>query len=134
MAKSGAAEGAALADRRTAEELKKELRRLMKAIVEDDEGRSETYEDAGRVIAAIRELRTGSGAGIIDEKVKYQQRSEKKSTSAIESPVSNPASVSVPKHFFCPLSSAIMRDPVVLATGEVRMIRIRVCFHCHLQI
>ncbi|KAH0450930.1 hypothetical protein IEQ34_021622 [Dendrobium chrysotoxum] len=125
MAKSGAAEGAALADRRTAEELKKELRRLMKAIVEDDEGREDTYEDAGRVIAALRELRTGFGAGIpggkgspSDQKVKYQQRSEKKATSAIESPVSTPASVSVPKHFFCPLSSAIMRDPVVLVTGE----------------
>lgn len=140
MAKSGAVDGATLADRRTAEELKKVLRRLIKAIVEDDGGGAETYDEAGRVIAALRELRVGSDAGIpggkgsppaSDQKIKFQQRSEKKTTSAIESPVSLPESVPVPKHFFCPLSSAIMRDPVVLATGEVRMLLIRVscCTH-----
>ncbi|XP_020572266.1 U-box domain-containing protein 9 [Phalaenopsis equestris] len=127
MAKSGAAEGTAISDRRTAEELKKELRRLIKAILEEDEGRAETYKEASEVIAALKELRVGSAAGMIggkrpppasDDKVKHQQLSEKNATSAIESVVSTQASVSIPKHFLCPLSSAIMRDPVVLATGE----------------
>ena len=30
--------------------------------------------------------------------------------------------VSVPEHFLCPISSEIMKEPVVLATGEVLLV------------
>ncbi|PKA59655.1 U-box domain-containing protein 9 [Apostasia shenzhenica] len=127
MAKSGAAEGSVFDGRRMAEEeRKKELRRLVEAIMEDDLGREEVYVDAERVIAALRELRVCAGRGLPGGKsspaTSGQERKQEKpaedSTVEIDSGMAAPAKVPVPKHFLCPLSSAIMRDPVVVSSGE----------------
>ncbi|PKA59654.1 hypothetical protein AXF42_Ash020255 [Apostasia shenzhenica] len=128
MAKSGAAEGSVFDGRRMAEEeRKKELRRLVEAIMEDDLGREEVYVDAERVIAALRELRVCAGRGLPGGKsspaTSGQERKQEKpaedSTVEIDSGMAAPAKVPVPKHFLCPLSSAIMRDPVVVSSGEI---------------
>ncbi|KAJ6844719.1 U-box domain-containing protein 9-like [Iris pallida] len=75
-----------------------ELQRLVKAIVEEEEegdGKSvETYEEASRALSALKDLSFGTNG------------SRKQRDGA------------VPEHFLCPISSEIMRDPVVLSSGQ----------------
>ncbi|KAJ6845929.1 U-box domain-containing protein 9-like [Iris pallida] len=95
MAKTGSPDVAT--PRATAAELKKELRRLVKAIVDDeddDDRRMESYEEASRALSALKDLSIDSN------------RSGRKKNSE------------VPEHFLCPISSEIMKDPVVLSSGQ----------------
>lgn len=90
MAKSGVFE------RDPAENLKKELQRLVKAIVEDssnEENEFREYVDrATQTLQDLKELK------------------------------SNPSSFinldNCPQEFYCPLSKEIMRDPVIISTGK----------------
>lgn len=101
MGKSGAAETGV-------GELKKELRRLVKSIVEGDDGRVETYEEAAKALEALKDLRF-RGSGNSNGNLANQRKAERRQ-----------ASVAIQEHFLCPISAELMRDPVVLASGQVR--------------
>ncbi|KAJ6821324.1 U-box domain-containing protein 9-like [Iris pallida] len=92
MAKSSTAD---VASSRTAMELKKELKRLVKAIVEeeDDQKSVEAYGEASRALLALKDLN-------------FATNGNGKKTNE------------VPEHFLCPISSQIMKDPVVLSSGQ----------------
>ncbi|THU49254.1 hypothetical protein C4D60_Mb06t07620 [Musa balbisiana] len=99
MGKSGAAETGV-------GELKKELRRLVKSIVEGDDGRVETYEEAAKALEALKDLRF-RGSGNSNGNLANQRKAERRQ-----------ASVAIQEHFLCPISAELMRDPVVLASGQ----------------
>lgn len=107
MAKSGSVESPAAAAAR-AEELRKELRRLVRAIAEEEDGRVDTFEEAARALAALKDVRC-HGSGNSSGPLASQRTAEGKIESA-----------AIPKYFLCPISGDLMRDPVILASGEVR--------------
>lgn len=80
-------------------ELKRELQRLVKAIAVDDcdDVNLEALDKAHRVLCALK-----------DSKIKRSL-----SLKLHESPVT------VPEEFRCALSRELMRDPVIIATGQV---------------
>ncbi|XP_010907243.2 U-box domain-containing protein 9-like [Elaeis guineensis] len=87
MDKSGAAESAAApAEDKKVGELKSELWRLVRLIVDDDDGRVDTYDEAAKALTELKYLTFGSPK--------------------------------VPQHFLCPISGMLMRDPVILVSGE----------------
>ncbi|KAG0454926.1 hypothetical protein HPP92_024218 [Vanilla planifolia] len=114
MANSGAMEGAAPARRRV-EELKRELRRFMEEILDTDDANEENYEEAARAIADIKELRFGAAK---ESPRKKQKEPEKDVVEALQSAFTPGTEPKVPAQFLCPLSSSIMRDPVVLSSGQ----------------
>ncbi|KAF8388496.1 hypothetical protein HHK36_027168 [Tetracentron sinense] len=77
-----------------ATELKKELQRLVKAIVEEDDSRIDSYDQARETLSALKDL-----------KIK-RSLSLKLDTH------------DVPPEFRCPLSRELMKDPVILASGQ----------------
>ncbi|GAV70767.1 U-box domain-containing protein/KAP domain-containing protein [Cephalotus follicularis] len=79
-----------------ATELKKELQRLVRTIVDDEDYRTETIDQAKDTLCALKEL--------IMKKRSISLRLRE--------------TVSCPDEFRCPLSKDLMRDPVVLATGQ----------------
>uniref|UniRef100_A0A7N0UH97 RING-type E3 ubiquitin transferase n=1 Tax=Kalanchoe fedtschenkoi TaxID=63787 RepID=A0A7N0UH97_KALFE len=97
MAKPGASE----AD--PAGRLYKELRKLVEAIVGADDG-VDAVDKARDVLCAIRDLRT-----------RRMQRSSSETDMSVRV---RPESASVPDEFKCPLSTEIMKDPVVVSTGQ----------------
>lgn len=78
-------------------ELKKELQRLVKAIVDDDDCSLQTIDQAQQKLSAMKDLKV------------------KKSLS-----LKIDATLAAPEEFLCPLSKEVMRDPVILASGQVR--------------
>ncbi|XP_043711563.1 U-box domain-containing protein 9-like [Telopea speciosissima] len=78
-----------------ASELKKELRRLVKKIVDEDDSLVDSFD---RTIEALLKLK--------DLKVKRSQSLK------LDGPLD------FPDYFRCPLSKELMRDPVILATGQ----------------
>ena len=93
MAKAGVVE----TDPRVAE-LKKELQRLVRTIVEDDDCSVEVMDRAREALCSIKDLK--------------MKRSMSLKLRGADS---------VPEEFRCPLSREMMRDPVILATGQVRV-------------
>ena len=94
MAKTGVFEG----DAAKATELKKELQRLVRAIVEDEhcDFSVEAVDRATQTLFALKELK------------------EKRPVS-----LKLTESSSCPEEFRCPISNVLMRDPVIVATGQV---------------
>lgn len=80
-----------------ATELKKELQRLVRNIVDDEDYRTETIDQARETLFALKEL-----------KMKRRSLSLKLRETVL-----------CPEEFKCPLSKELMRDPVVLSTGQV---------------
>ncbi|XP_072957391.1 U-box domain-containing protein 9-like [Typha angustifolia] len=80
-----------------AAERKKELRRLVKKISEEDDDQTVTYDKAAAALSALRDLKVGP--------------KERKKGDRIHP-------LAIPEHFLCPISGEIMRDPVVLASGQ----------------
>lgn len=80
-----------------ATELKKELQKLVRLIVDDVDYRTETIDQARDTLCALKELKT-----------------KKRSLS-----LKLHETVSCPEEFKCPLSKELMRDPVILASGQV---------------
>ncbi|KAJ4968838.1 hypothetical protein NE237_015539 [Protea cynaroides] len=78
-----------------ASELKKELRRLVKNIVDEDDSRVETFDRANEALLDLKDL-------------KFKRSLSLK----LDGPLA------CPDHFRCPLSKELMRDPVILATGQ----------------
>ncbi|KAH9770908.1 hypothetical protein WN944_019497 [Citrus x changshan-huyou] len=79
-----------------ATELKKELQKLVRLIVDDVDYRTETIDQARDTLCALKELKT-----------------KKRSLS-----LKLHETVSCPEEFKCPLSKELMRDPVILASGQ----------------
>ncbi|XP_043721384.1 U-box domain-containing protein 9-like [Telopea speciosissima] len=94
MAKTGAIETdpAAVAK---ASELKKELRRLLKKIVDEDDSMMDTFDRANKALSAFKDL-------------KFKRPHSLKLDGTL----------SCPDQFRCPLSKELMGDPVILATGQ----------------
>lgn len=86
-----------------ATELKKELQRLVRAIVDDEDFSTQTIDQAKDTLSALKEL-------------KFKKRSLSLKLNDV---------LSCPEEFRCPLSKELMRDPVIVSTGEVG-------FLCHL--
>lgn len=88
-------------------ELKRELRRIVKAIavvVEDDcssdDVNLEALDRAHRLLCALKELKI-------------------KKRSSLSVKIHDSSTLTVPQEFCCPLSKQLMRDPVIVATGQV---------------
>ncbi|XP_022967253.1 U-box domain-containing protein 9-like [Cucurbita maxima] len=79
-----------------ATELKRELQRLIDAIIDDDNCSTDTIDHAKEIISALKEL-----------KLRKRSRSSNRYENLI-----------CPDEFRCPLSRELMRDPVVVSTGE----------------
>lgn len=93
MAKTGVVE----ADPRTAKvtelELKRELQRLVKAILSEDDINVDALDKTQQTLVALKDLKL------------------KRPSSFDTAPF--------PDEFRCPLSKQLMRDPVILSTGQV---------------
>ncbi|KAL1350436.1 hypothetical protein HN51_014506 [Arachis hypogaea] len=77
-----------------AAELKEKLRGLVKAILEDDDYTTRHAEDAIATLSTLRDLKRASPSSFYD------------------------FSFPVPPEFRCPISTELMTDPVILATGQ----------------
>ncbi|CAL1412157.1 unnamed protein product [Linum trigynum] len=90
-----------------AAELKKELQKLVNSIVDHEDYRTETIDQANDTLRALKEL---------------MLRSRKRSPLSIKAPKQqesvSAAAPSCPEEFKCPLSKELMRDPVILCTGQ----------------
>jgi len=120
--KMGVSDGEVLekGSRKNARELKIELQRLAMEIIadrddDDDDGQErenanenekglilDTINKAIQTLSSLKEL-----------KLKKKQQKKKRSLS------SQLDAIDVPDEFRCPISRELMRDPVVLATGQV---------------
>ncbi|PPR89673.1 hypothetical protein GOBAR_AA31012 [Gossypium barbadense] len=85
-----------------AAELKKELQRLVKTIVDDEDCSVQTINQAKHALCALREL-------------KFNTRS---SATTMTSSLKLHEPLPCPQKFICPLSKKLMRDPVVLSSGQ----------------
>ncbi|KAE8685299.1 U-box domain-containing protein 9 [Hibiscus syriacus] len=83
--------------RARAVELKKELQRLVRTIVDDDDCSIHAIDQAKDALCALRELR------LIKRPTATLKLRE---------------AVSCPEEFKCPLSKELMRDPIILASGQ----------------
>ncbi|OMP05903.1 Armadillo [Corchorus olitorius] len=88
--------------RARAAELKKELQRLVRTIVADEDYSVDTIDQAKDALCALREL-------------KFNKRS---SPTTPTSSLKLHEALSCPDEFRCPLSKELMRDPVILASGQ----------------
>ncbi|KAK8588465.1 hypothetical protein V6N13_087388 [Hibiscus sabdariffa] len=96
MAKTGALSSHPTAGARAAE-LKKELQKLVKTIVDDEDYSVHTIDQAKAALCALRELKF-----------------HKPSTASLR--LHEP--LSCPEEFICPLSKKLMSDPVILSSGQ----------------
>lgn len=79
-------------------ELKKELQRLVKTILDEDDYGMQATDEALRVLSCLKELRLKKSHSFgVDD------------------------CLTVPEMFKCPMSGEIMADPVVLANGQVSL-------------
>lgn len=96
-------------------ELKKELHRLVKAIIEDSSSEDENgfglIERANQTLQALRELKEGGKQRSSSIK-RFSDNNRNKNES------STSLLASCPPEFRCPLSKELMRDPVILSTGQ----------------
>ncbi|KAG6751849.1 hypothetical protein POTOM_044059 [Populus tomentosa] len=74
-------------------ELKKELEKLVKTILVEEDYREEVTDEATRILSVLKELKFKKSSKVVDNTV-------------------------IPEEFICPISKKIMNDPVVLATGQ----------------
>ncbi|KAG8387248.1 hypothetical protein BUALT_Bualt02G0001700 [Buddleja alternifolia] len=96
MAKSGVFER----DQTTsvkAMELKKELQKLVRAIVDEDDINLEAIDRAQQMLCSLKELKLKKSISLKLNSHRYG---------------------AVPEEFKCPLSKELMRDPVIVATGQ----------------
>ncbi|XP_077228023.1 U-box domain-containing protein 9-like [Tasmannia lanceolata] len=92
MAKSSSIESVDPSSVVKAMELKRELQRLMKVITEEEDCGIEIFDKASKTLIDLKDL-------------KFKRSISQKFDS-------------IPEHFLCPISSELMKDPVILATGQ----------------
>ncbi|XP_061368165.1 U-box domain-containing protein 9-like [Gastrolobium bilobum] len=78
-------------------ELKKELQRLVKSIVDDEDCSTETIDQAKETLCVLKELKLRQSSSL---SLKLHK------------------TVTCPDEFKCPLSMDLMRDPVIVASGQ----------------
>lgn len=105
MAKSGVYEGDPVMVAK-AVELKRELQRLVRTIVEDDDINCERIDKAHKTLLDLRELKLNKKSVSL-KKLRNGDGGD------------DTSSTPVPDHFLCPLSKQMMKDPVIVATGQV---------------
>lgn len=103
MVKSGVLEGVPKVVAK-AMELKKELQKLVKAIVDDDDVNLEAIDRAQKMLCALEGLKLKTSVSLKLHNHRYGHEM---------------VSGAVPGEFKCPLSKELMRDPVIVATGQV---------------
>lgn len=96
MAKTGVFDADPPARAARATELKKELQRLVRIIADDEECGAEAIDQARDALLALREL-----------------RARRRSSFSLRT-------LACPEEYRCPISKELMRDPVIVATGQVR--------------
>ncbi|CAL9003717.1 unnamed protein product [Prunus brigantina] len=79
-------------------EIKKQLERLVKAIVDEDDYRVETADEAIRALSSLKGLK-------LNKSLSFKLDGHGNL-------------LDVPEDFRCPISGELMKDPVVLATGQ----------------
>ncbi|KAL7201345.1 hypothetical protein ACSBR1_033108 [Camellia fascicularis] len=94
-----------------ATELKKELQRQIKPILDEDDYEIKATDEAMRILSSLKELKV-KGIEITNETLRFV--SSLKELKCKESA----SYMVVPEEFKCPISREIMHDPVVLATGQ----------------
>lgn len=89
---------------RSNSELKRELKRLVHLIPDEEDCRTEVLDEISCILATLR-----------NRKLRFQKdKSENNSKSFSE----KLDAIGVPDCFLCPISSKLIRDPVVVATGQ----------------
>lgn len=88
---------------RRAAELKKELRKLVNFITDDDECRIGLFDQISNTLTALKDI-------------KFKKRTGGGNEASPSQRLNN--NIAVPEHFLCPISSQLMKDPVIVATGE----------------
>lgn len=83
-----------------AKELKREMKKILRNIEEEDDLGVQTIDQLLEALSALKEATMG------------KKMSKSSSLEMLET-------VSCPEEFRCPLSNELMRDPVVLASGQV---------------
>ncbi|KAK6122192.1 hypothetical protein DH2020_044071 [Rehmannia glutinosa] len=102
MAKSGVLEGDPTMVAK-AMELKKELQKLVKAIVDEEDVNLEAIDRAQKMMCALKELKLKKSVSLKLHNHHYGHEM---------------VSGTVPEEFKCPLSKELMRDPVIIASGQ----------------
>ncbi|KAI9071482.1 hypothetical protein K1719_046551 [Acacia pycnantha] len=85
-------------------ELKKELNRLVNSIVDDDDCRIQTIDQAREVLSSLKDLKL--------------RKTSSSSPSSQSSDLKLNRNSGFPEEFKCPLSKELMRDPVIVASGK----------------
>ncbi|KAK4492176.1 hypothetical protein RD792_002974 [Penstemon davidsonii] len=108
MAKSGVFEGDPIPVAK-AMELKKELQKLVKSIVEEDDINVEAIDRAQQMLLTVKEmkLKKKSVSLKINQNHQYYNNNSQEMVCGV-----------VPDEFKCPLSKELMRDPVIISTGQ----------------
>ncbi|KAK3405888.1 U-box domain-containing protein 9 [Eucalyptus grandis] len=94
MAKTGVFDADLAARAARATELKKELQRLVRVIADEEECSVEVIDHAREALLALREL-----------------RARRRSSFSLRT-------LACPEEYRCPISKELMRDPVIVATGQ----------------
>jgi hypothetical protein len=89
-----------------ATELKKELQRLVRAIVDDEDCSAQTIDEAKEKLCALKELKLSGKRSL---SLKLLQ------------------TLTCPEEFRCPFSKELMGDPVIVATGQVGIYQSFLC-------
>lgn len=87
------------------EELKKELKKLVNSITEEDDDRIELYDRCSDVIAFLKDI-------------KFKKQTSSGNNGRVPASPSEMLRSAVPDQFLCPISSKIMENPVIVASGE----------------
>lgn len=87
-------------------ELKKELRKLVNFITDDDECRIGLFDQISNTLTALKDIQFNKRSGSGNDSILSASPSQRLN------------SIAVPEHFLCPISSQLMKDPVIVATGE----------------
>ncbi|KAK7256135.1 hypothetical protein RIF29_29570 [Crotalaria pallida] len=91
--------------KKTIELKKKELKRLVRSIVDDEDCSIETIDQAKEALCVLKEL-------------KQRKSSTTSSSSSSSLSLKLHKSVTCPDEFKCPLSKELMRDPVIVTSGQ----------------
>lgn len=108
MAKTGLIDGDSTTTAK-ASDLKKELQRLVRAIVDndnDEDSNSEAIDRATQTLRALKEAKS-------KKRVSLRNKRSQDFGGLLDC---------CPDEFRCPISNELMRDPVVVSTGQVRLL------------
>jgi len=95
---------ASIANFRSNSELKRELKRLVHLIADEDDCRTELFDEISRIVATLK-----------NRKLICHNNKAENDTRPFSEKLD---AIGVPDCFLCPISSKLIRDPVVLATGQ----------------